>query len=84
VLFGEGGADTFVFRTETGSDLIADFQPGVDRIDLAAVGVRSFEGVRIRLFEVAGTSAVRLDDGGLIVILNVPNAALSAVDFFFG
>jgi len=34
VLFGESGADTFVFEHGTGGDVIGDFAPGTDKIDL--------------------------------------------------
>src|SRR6185437_10687065 len=37
LLTGNGGADTFVYRDNDGTDTITDFAPGVDRIDLTGV-----------------------------------------------
>jgi Ca2+-binding RTX toxin-like protein len=43
-LFGGAGSDTFVYKSITDStpaqtDLIADFQTGIDKIDLSAIGI---------------------------------------------
>ncbi|WP_345229553.1 calcium-binding protein, partial [[Roseibacterium] beibuensis] len=34
-LFGGAGADTFILRADDDLDVIADFEPGIDRIDLS-------------------------------------------------
>lgn len=41
-LYGGSSADTFVFRSGAGSDTIADFEPGVDVIDLTRTGATSW------------------------------------------
>ena len=38
-LWGGKAADVFVYRGAAGDDLIRDFAPGVDRIDLTALGL---------------------------------------------
>ncbi len=84
VLFGEGGADIFVFTRGTGGDVIGDFSPGSDRIDLSAFGFASFAALQTRFVENAGTSAINLDNGDLLVLNGVTNSQLTAADFLLG
>lgn len=46
ILFGEGGADTFVFQSAAvrDSQRIADFQAGIDEIDISLFDARRSEG----------------------------------------
>lgn len=81
VLFGETGADIFVFERGTGGDVIADFAAGVDKIDVSAIGFADFNAVRNAMHEVAGTTALDLGGGDLIVINGVALASLQAGDF---
>ena len=37
-LYGQAGADTFVFEHGTGVDTVGDFVAGTDKIDLNAIG----------------------------------------------
>ncbi len=100
VLFGESGADVFLFRkivpddpfagasiietVTSGADVIGDFQPGSDRIQLSGYGFTSFESLRAGFVEVNGTTAINFGDGNFVVLNGVANAALSAGDFIFG
>jgi Ca2+-binding RTX toxin-like protein len=84
VLFGEGGADTFVFERGTGGDVIGDFAPGVDKIRLVGLGVANFNQVRALFVENGGNTGIILGQGDLIVLNGVTNAQLSATDFIFG
>jgi serralysin len=81
VLFGEGGADTFVFRRGTGGDLIGDFTPGTDRIDIAGIGYGSFVEVQARMVQNGGSTAIDLGAGDLIVLVGVSLASLGVADF---
>lgn len=47
-LFGGTGADTFVLMPDGATDVIRDYQPGIDRIDLSNWGrVFSFDAMRV-------------------------------------
>jgi len=81
VLFGESGADTFVFEHGTGGDVIGDFAPGTDKIDLSAFGFANYQVVANSMHEVNGTTAIDLGGGDFIVLNGVGNAALHAGDF---
>jgi Ca2+-binding RTX toxin-like protein len=80
VLFGEGGADTFVFRRGTGGDLIGDFTPGTDRIDIAGIGYSSFAQVQARMVQNGGSTAIDLGQGDFVVLVGVSLASLGAAD----
>jgi hypothetical protein len=84
VLFGEGGADTFVFERGTGGDVIGDFQPGTDKIQLSGLGFTSFAQLRANFIENAGTTAINLGNGDFVVINGIANAQLGAADFVLG
>ncbi len=81
VLFGEGGADVFLLTGGTGGDVIGDFTPGVDRIDVSAFGFASFAALQVRFVENGGTTAINLGNGDFVVINGITNAQLSAGDF---
>jgi Ca2+-binding RTX toxin-like protein len=88
VLFGEAGSDTFIFErgalgvAPVGADLVADFQVGVDKIELDGL-YSSFAEVQAHMTENGGSTAIDLGNGDLIVISGVTNAQLSATDFVF-
>ena len=84
VLFGEGGADRFVFERGTGGDVIGDFQPGVDKIELVGLGFSTYAQVQAAFVENGGTSAINLGQGDLVVINGITNAQLTANNFIFG
>ncbi len=84
VLFGEVGADIFVFERGTGGDVIGDFQPGADRIQLTGFGFSGFAALQAAFVEVGGTTAINLGQGDFVVINGVSNIALTANDFIFG
>lgn len=84
VLFGESGGDVFVFSAGSGADVIGDFQPGSDRIQVSGYGFISFESLRAGFVEVNGTTAINFGGGNFVVLNGVANAALSAGDFIFG
>lgn len=81
VLFGEAGADIFVFESGSGGDVIGDFAPGTDRIDLSAFGFTSFAQVRSQMGENGGTSFIALGGADFVVLNGVAMSALDADDF---
>ena len=89
LLTGGSGADRFVFSGSTGADTIADFQAGVDTIDISGYGaaLASFSDLAGQITQ-AGAD-VQIDLGakvagaGTIVLHNTQLAAISATDFSF-
>ena len=84
VLFGETGADTFVFERGTGGDVIGDFTPGTDKLQLAGIGYTNLTEVKAHMVEAGGVSAIDLGAGDFVVLHNVTIAGLSEGDFIFG
>lgn len=90
-LYGQGGADTFVLtanftQSNLGNDIIFDFVPGQDKIDLSAL-VGGFAAIPF-LFKNVGGNAVWTTSGpngsSSITIAGVAVEALAAQDFVFG
>ena len=83
VLHGGAAADTFVFATGTGHDTIADFQDGLDLIDLTGIkGVKDFARIAEAMVQNGGDVAIRLGDD-MLTIENVTIDKLTAVDFAY-
>jgi hypothetical protein len=83
VLFGQAGADRFVFEHGTGGDVIGDFQVGIDKIDLTAIGY-SWAQVQNAMHENGGTTAIDLGGGDLVVLNGIAASSLQASDFILG
>ncbi|MGL4309260.1 MAG: M10 family metallopeptidase C-terminal domain-containing protein [Paracoccaceae bacterium] len=82
VLYGQGDGDTFIFGRGCGIDRIADFQNGLDHIDLSAFGFGSFEDLLARAWETAGDVFVRLSETDRLEITSFDLDKLDAGDFF--
>jgi len=79
VLRGGADADVFVFNPGAGVDTIADFEDGVDLLDISA-----FSGPLSIGFSASGTDAEVRINGTLIATLeNTDVSDLSAADFIF-
>ena len=88
-LIGGSGADTFVFRESCGQDVIVDFEPGIDTIDLShptigAMGINSFSDLSPLMNQVGANVVISLNGNDSITITNVTIAQLTAADFDFG
>ena len=89
MLFGGSGGDTLqggngndLFIYSGGRDVIIDFKPGSDRIDLSAY-VSSFEDI-LAVAQDTPDGVMLGDEDGSIVISGVSLNSLSAGDFLFG
>ena len=83
-LTGGAGADIFVFTPDHGTDTIADFTHGEDRIDLSALGgVAGFDDLRIETY--ANTTVIDLPccGGGIVRLEGTAADDLDASDFIF-
>lgn len=85
-LWGDGGRDTFVFTPDMTRDVIADFQPGYDTIDLSAYpGVSRFSDLVL----VDGCEGVLVFVGGDVLLvadtdtLEMTTDLLHAQNFLF-
>lgn len=84
LLTGGGGADEFVFRDGFGKDRVADFQDGLDHIDLSGLaGVDDFSDLRVSTL--GFDTVITFGDGSQTITLSAFSASnLSADDFIFG
>ncbi len=83
VLWGQAGADTFILQRGTGIDVIADFEPGIDRIGLSGTALHDFEALLEATVQYGPSCAVDLGGGDRMILRNVPKAALHETDFLF-
>ena len=83
VLTGGAGPDIFVYRDmREAGDTITDFAPGVDRIDLSALGIRTDAAAtgHLRLLQTAAGTSVQIDlDGTAGAALPRPLVLLKGV-----
>jgi serralysin len=81
-LFGGGDGDVFSFHTGSQTDIVFDFEDGVDRIDLSfMIGYESFEALTI--VDNSG-DAVILMGADNVVLNGITSAMLDSSDFIFG
>ena len=87
----EGGSDNdiFVFEDNFGQDLIADFFPGMDVIDLSGVtNITDFDDLLANHIDTNADGALVIFDGDNTITLNpssspIDPATLTADDFIF-
>jgi len=84
-LTGGAGADEFLFKGASfGSDTIADFTNGLDKIRLDGVtGVDDFSDLVITSGS-GGSSIITMPDGSTITLTKFASSNLDASDFVFG
>ncbi|MGI9383620.1 MAG: calcium-binding protein [Methyloligellaceae bacterium] len=90
LLWGGNGADVFIFdhNDYNESDLILDFQPGVDKIDLSNTEVRSWTdlnngGDGDYMEQVSGKVVIHSSDNDIITLHQTQMSDLSPSDFIF-
>lgn len=81
-LSGGAGADSFVFGRKHGRDVITDFTPGADRIDLRAMGVAHDDFSDLEIHQQAG-GVVVITGNGEILLQGLELGAVTADDFLF-
>jgi Ca2+-binding RTX toxin-like protein len=89
LLTGGAGADRFEFSGFNGTDTIADFQQGLDKIDILGYGgaLNKFGDLAGHISQVGADTHVDLGGAvagaGTIVLVNTQMASLSSSDFAF-
>lgn len=79
-LWGGSGADVFAFDARFGRDLIADFENGIDKIDMSSLGMTYSQ--LSSLFTQNGNDVwITLSFRDVIVLSNTQLAQLDASDF---
>jgi Ca2+-binding RTX toxin-like protein len=81
ILWGEAGADTFLIRKGTGIDIIADFAPGTDRLDVRDYGFKTTAALMSRMTQVGTDISVDLGGGDSVILMGVKITNLGALDF---
>jgi Ca2+-binding RTX toxin-like protein len=76
VLAGGAGADRFVFAAGDDADIIADFEDGIDRLDLSAFGFASAAEALARANETGGDVVFDFGNGDVLTVENISRAAL--------
>jgi hypothetical protein len=83
-LYGNEGSDTFIVTSNAQLDAILDFEVGVDKVDLGAIGgIVDFAGLVAASTESGGSTMLDLGGGSQLLLYGVPLASLSAGDFIF-
>jgi len=89
LLIGGAGADRFAFSGNNGIDTIADFQHGLDAIDISGYGARlaSFSDLAGHITQVGtdvqGDLGAKVAGAGMIVLQHTEVSAIGASDFKF-
>ncbi|WP_108663201.1 cadherin-like domain-containing protein [Acuticoccus kandeliae] len=83
---GGFGADTFVFGENSGTDIILDFDPRMDRIDLCGLGFDSYEDVLDAMRATSRGITITLDEGenDTVFLDGIRLARLAEDDFLIG
>jgi Ca2+-binding RTX toxin-like protein len=80
ILWGQAGADTFMIRKGTGLDIIADFTPGTDRLDVRDYGFKTTAALTARMTQVGADISVDLGGGDSLILMGVKVTSLGVTD----
>jgi Ca2+-binding RTX toxin-like protein len=80
IFFGDAGSDTFLIRKGTGMDIIADFTPGTDRLDVRDYGFKTTAALTARMTQVGSDISVDLGGGDSLMLLGVKVSSLGMTD----
>lgn len=78
---GRTGRDRFVFDRACGRDVIEDFEPGRDRIDLSAFHLSGFNAIMSHSHEAGGSVLISLSSSEQIRVAGVRLSELTGNDF---
>jgi serralysin len=82
-LCGGAGRDVFVFGTNAGRDIVADFRNGQDQIDLTALGLTQFADLSARIAAKGHDTVISLGEHGNVTLKGVAVGQIDAGDFIF-
>ncbi|MGE0574900.1 Calx-beta domain-containing protein [Reyranella sp.] len=78
------GTDTIVFATGYGADVVTDFTPGTDKVNLSRVAsLTDLAAVLAKASQVGKDTVIDLGNGDTLTLQNVDKASLTARDFGF-
>jgi len=80
IFFGDAGSDTFLIRKGTGMDIIADFTPGTDRLDVRDYGFKTTAALTARMTQVGSDISVDLGGGDSLMLMGVKVSSLGMTD----
>ncbi|MDB5554841.1 MAG: hemolysin-type calcium-binding repeat family protein [Rhizobium sp.] len=84
ILYGGNHADTFVFTTKSGRDIIADFQNGTDTIDLTHYrGLDDFTEISKAMVQNGANVEIHLGKHDVLTVNNMTIANLTGEDFAY-
>ncbi|WP_294645445.1 Ig-like domain-containing protein [uncultured Aureimonas sp.] len=88
VMIGNGGSDTFVFKTNGGDDVVQDFKAGPlsaggDVLRFEATGFHSLNELLADAHQVGGDVLIQIDDHSSVTLLNTKLAALTEANVLF-
>jgi Ca2+-binding RTX toxin-like protein len=80
ILYGQAGADTFLIHKGTGIDIIADFTPGLDHLDVSDFGFKTTAELTARMTQVGTDISVDLGAGDSVILMGIQITNLGAAD----
>ncbi|RIX98438.1 hypothetical protein D3218_17005 [Aureimonas flava] len=85
---GNGGSDTFVFRTDGGNDVVRDFRGGAasaggDILSFEGTGFHSLADVMAGAHQIGTDVTIQIADHSSVTLLNTKLAALTAANVLF-
>jgi Ca2+-binding RTX toxin-like protein len=80
ILYGQAGSDTFLIRKGTGIDIIADFAPGTDRLDVRDYAFKTTAALMSRMTQVGADVSVDLGGGDSLILMGVKMTNLGTTD----
>lgn len=84
-LVGGEGSDTFVFGDGFDHDIVLDFKPGTDRLELRSNEIQTWDDVLDRLSaDENGNALITLDDGSTLLLIGVSPEDLQQADVYIG
>ncbi len=80
-LFGGAGADIFLRRAGGGTDTVADYLDGTDKLRLVGTGATNFAA--LSLADTAGGATVSYGGATMFILTGIAKSALDSGDFLF-
>ena len=81
VFFGQGGNDTFVFTGTTGKDVVADFQPNNDVVQLSHNAFANFAAVLAHSAQVGTDVVISADVSNSVTLTHTTLVQLNTHNF---